>query len=66
MSDLEIIRKRLLQQDDFIDLLRLKVAALENLLKNHISNFEHQYATELASIEVENLKRKAERDSSSD
>lgn len=60
MSDLEIIRERFLQQDRMIDLLRMRISALENLLKKNIPNFEDQYATELTKIEIELENRKAE------
>ena len=52
MSDLEIIRERFLQQDRMIDLLRMRISALENLLKKNIPNFEGQYATELTKVEM--------------
>ena len=60
MSDLEIIREKFLQQDRMIDLLRMRISALENLLKKNIPNFEDQYATELTKIEIEFENRKAE------
>ena len=60
MSDLEIIRERFLQQDRMIDLLRMRISALENLLKKNIPNFEDQYATELTKVEIEFENRKAE------
>tara|TARA_R110002111_G_scaffold5920_9_gene27423 strand:+ start:1697 stop:1885 length:189 start_codon:yes stop_codon:yes gene_type:complete len=46
MTDFEILRKRFNQQDQFIDMLRVKVEALESLLKNHIPNFEEQLVKE--------------------
>lgn len=51
MTDSEILRKRLIQQDQFIDLLRVKIEALESLLKNHVPNFEEQLATERLKAE---------------
>ena len=60
MSDLEIIREKFLQQDRMIDLLRMRISALENLLKKNIPNFEDQYATELTKVEIEFENRKAE------
>ena len=60
MSDLEIIRERFLQQDRMIDLLRMRISALENLLKKNIPNFEGQYATELTKVEIEFENRKVE------
>lgn len=57
MSDMELIRKSLEQQNDFINMLRFKVEALEALLKNHIPNFEQQYARHLVVFEHQQKQR---------
>ena len=51
MSDIEIILKSQQQQDEFINILRFKVEALEAILKNHIPDFERQYAEKLVVFE---------------
>ena len=49
--DIEIILKSQQQQDEFINILRFKVEALEAILKNHIPDFERQYAEKLVVFE---------------
>lgn len=51
MSNLEILYITIKQQDSFINMLRCKVEALEGILKNHIPNFEEQYARNLVISE---------------
>ncbi len=51
MTTSEIIRKRFVQQDKMIDMLRVKVEALEKLLKNHLPNFEEQLVKERLKAE---------------
>lgn len=60
MSELDLIKERIKKQDAFIDFIRAKLIAYEVVLKNHIPNFEQQYARELA-LEVERQKKKADR-----
>ena len=48
MTEIELLTKAIKQQDDFINLLRAKVDALELVLKNHVPNFEQQYARALS------------------
>ena len=62
MSDFEIVRQRMMQQDKFIDLLRLKVAALENILISYLPDFERLYATELEKLRVTNQDKDASAD----
>lgn len=67
MSDIELLLKRVKQQDRFIDMLRFKVEALEAVLKNHIPNFEEQYAQNCVIFEHNQKKRiKAHRDRQND
>jgi hypothetical protein len=56
MSD-ELLIKKLKQQEEFIDMLRFKVEALEAVLKNHVPNFEDQYARHLALFDHNQKKR---------
>ncbi|MEI7486814.1 MAG: hypothetical protein WCJ72_05300 [Chryseobacterium sp.] len=46
MSDMDLINERFRQQDKMIDLLRLRVTALENILKKTIPNFEDKLSEE--------------------
>ncbi len=43
MDNIELAHKRIKLESNMVDILRFKVEALENLLKNHIPNFEEQY-----------------------
>jgi hypothetical protein len=44
MTDLEMIRERFKIQEAETDILKIKIEALEAVLKNHVPNFEEQYA----------------------
>ena len=57
MSDLDLINKRFQQQDDFIDFLRIRIEALENLLKNNIPDFEKQLVIERLKIDEDFQKK---------
>ena len=57
MSDLDLINKRFQQQDEFIDFLRIRITALENLLKNNIPDFEKQLVIERLKIDEDFQKK---------
>ena len=60
MTEFELLDNRFKLQDEFIDLLRAKIEALEIVLKNHVPNFEQQYARELV-LAVEHQKKRIEK-----
>ena len=51
MSDLDLLNKRFRQQDKLIDLLRLRVTALESLLKKNIPDFEDKLSKEYKALD---------------
>lgn len=46
MSDFDLINKRFIQQDKMIDLLRLRVEALENVMRKQIIDLDEKLAKE--------------------
>ena len=60
MTDLELIFKGQKQQDDFINMLRFKIEALEAVLKNHVPNFEEQLVKERFRAENRQAERMQE------
>ena len=53
MTDFELINKRLLQQDAALDHLKVVVKALEAVAKDHVPNFEEQFARKLVQMKHE-------------